>query len=699
MANIADLVVSLKADIADFRTGMDQANQHLSQMRQQSSDAAEAIKGLSSVMEGIASAETIRRIADFGASLVESAARLQEVTQALGVNAEQYQVLGVAAQQAGVPTDVFARSMEVLARNIDLVSTGGAANVAKVFAELGLSVHNADGSIRSAGDVLEDLAHNRLFEAESEAQKFAQVMILTGGRSAEAGLLINALNGNLKDFAAASKQAQEAGLILDDQTLKGAEELETSISNIWTRIKNRFTEGIVDAYKNPLGSLMGEWQLPPAPGQQQEAGSPPPGPAVVDPTQAKQLQSFQETYQKLLQTEQQDADYQAKLRAAYQEGAAEVAKVAAAHAADKAQLELLEAAQRDHVTATQAEITAVRDAAAANELNTRAAAAQKQLTDAMAESQKKYSDQVTVVMSETDGLTEKQNKLADALGILEQQLVSGNIQWDEYVQRAKAAQQVLDNLGANQGDAQFAKGLSSDLDTAIGKMTDFSAMIEEKQKTKGKDSIFAQLSQDANEFTESLEKLLLKLLIINPLLNSLGLGEQGNGKQLPTLWGGIGGSAGSPSSSFNSFESSVASGGKSVLSFLSGLFGGMGGPGSTVDADATTGASLNGDIVDALSDGALGMMAFAYGGDFTVGGSGGTDSQRVSFLASPGERVSVRTPEAASADNNNNGRRGMGGDININMPISGVHSDSFMATKDQIMSDLIRAISASKRYA
>ena len=82
-------------------------------------------------------------------------------------------------------------------------------------------------------------------------------------------------------------------------------------------------------------------------------------------------------------------------RVAYQQGAAAVAQVAAAHAADKAQLEFLEAAQRDHVTATQAEINAVREAAAANAINTKAAAEQKQVEDALTESQKKYSDQVT----------------------------------------------------------------------------------------------------------------------------------------------------------------------------------------------------------------------------------------------------------------------------------------------------------------
>ncbi|TAK45265.1 MAG: hypothetical protein EPO27_10625 [Betaproteobacteria bacterium] len=42
-----------------------------------------------------------------------------------------------------------------------------------------------------------------------------------------------------------------------------------------------------------------------------------------------------------------------------------------------------------------------------------------------------------------------------------------------------------------------------------------------------------------------------------------------------------------------------------------------------------------------------GIFGFATGGDFTVGGAGGTDSQLVAFRATPGERVSVRTPEQA----------------------------------------------------
>ena len=44
--------------------------------------------------------------------------------------------------------------------------------------------------------------------------------------------------------------------------------------------------------------------------------------------------------------------------------------------------------------------------------------------------------------------------------------------------------------------------------------------------------------------------------------------------------------------------------------------------------------------------------AFRTGGDFTVGGSGGPDSKMVSFRATPGEHVSVRTPQQTKNDTN-----------------------------------------------
>ncbi len=67
------------------------------------------------------------------------------------------------------------------------------------------------------------------------------------------------------------------------------------------------------------------------------------------------------------------------------------------------------------------------------------------------------------------------------------------------------------------------------------------------------------------------------------------------------------------------------------------LFGGSG----------TLGGGPNGStggIFGALLNAVPASLRFAQGGSFTVGGSGGTDSQFVGFRATPGERVSVTRP-------------------------------------------------------
>lgn len=56
---------------------------------------------------------------------------------------------------------------------------------------------------------------------------------------------------------------------------------------------------------------------------------------------------------------------------------------------------------------------------------------------------------------------------------------------------------------------------------------------------------------------------------------------------------------------------------------------------------AAVGVAAAANVAQILSQNTQG---FAFGGDFAVGGTGGTDSQLVAFRATPGETVSVRTP-------------------------------------------------------
>jgi tape measure domain-containing protein len=74
---------------------------------------------------------------------------------------------------------------------------------------------------------------------------------------------------------------------------------------------------------------------------------------------------------------------------------------------------------------------------------------------------------------------------------------------------------------------------------------------------------------------------------------------------------------------------------------------------------------------------------YANGGDFIVGGNGGTDSQKVQFMATPGERVTVETPGQQSAK-----AGGSGADyqrpVNVTMNVYAKDANSFRESESQI---------------
>lgn len=83
-------------------------------------------------------------------------------------------------------------------------------------------------------------------------------------------------------------------------------------------------------------------------------------------------------------------------------------------------------------------------------------------------------------------------------------------------------------------------------------------------------------------------------------------------------------------------------------------------------------------------------LAFANGGSFMVGGSGGTDSQLVQFLASPNEQVNIQTPaqqrELAAALAGAGGGRGK--TVIVNMNVSTPDANSFRRSQNQTLLQL-----------
>ncbi len=102
---------------------------------------------------------------------------------------------------------------------------------------------------------------------------------------------------------------------------------------------------------------------------------------------------------------------------------------------------------------------------------------------------------------------------------------------------------------------------------------------------------------------------------------------------------------------------------------------------------AGAGASAGGGVASLL--GAFGLPGFQTGGQFTVGGAGGIDSQLVAFRATPGERVNV--------DNPNNGARSSGGGVTIVQNITTPDAGSFRQSQGQIAAEAQAAASRASR--
>jgi hypothetical protein len=680
MASIGELVISLRADIANFRSGMDQANKSLDEVKQHAAAASSGMADLQKYFESFATIAGARELLEFANGLVETAAQIGYVTRALGVNAAQFQEQQFAFRQGGVDAAVFGTSMEKLAKNIDLVATGaGSKQLVEVFSRLGLSATNFDGTLRSTSDLLDDLAHDKMFQAESEAKKLADYMLLTGSRGGEAALGVNALGASFdktKADAVAVNQVMSQDVI--DTLTRVKEQFETGA----TAAENFFATMLAEALKGGNGPNLytltdGLLGVPPGAGAPNVPKPPtadkPAGPPVQPGggEQAKQLQSFNTDYDKLIANYRQDLDYQQQLKTAYTENAAAVRQLQVDHAGELVVYKLLDEAEAKHVAVSDQMLESARLAAEADENAKLMASEQKTVTDALAASIKKQDDAMQALIATSDSLTPKEQKLADTEGLLIQAFDRRLISADQFNQKLKALQDTAN--GPDKGMKELTSGLSTDVSGLIGKLTDFSTLIANKKKG---DSIFSQLTQDANDFTKSLRDLLEKLLVINPLLNAAGLGDQGNGKQLPTL--GLGSGSG------------ISGGGGGILSFIKGLFGGT--TTGASDANAIAGSSINSDIMDSFSDSlTFGVPGFANGGDFVVGGNGGVDTSLVMFKATPGEKVSVgQNAEHGSTTTHQ---------YFYSPTYVTPNADSFKKTNDQHGADAIRQMQRANRYA
>ena len=127
---------------------------------------------------------------------------------------------------------------------------------------------------------------------------------------------------------------------------------------------------------------------------------------------------------------------------------------------------------------------------------------------------------------------------------------------------------------------------------------------------------------------------------------------------------------------------------------LAGSLGGGIGSASTMTTNGgfivNSPTANSGGMFSNIFSGIGSLFGFARGGSFMVPGSGGTDSQPVGFMATPGEKVTVETKQQQQERGGNN--------YNVTFNVKAHDVNSFNASKPQMAVNLRQMIEQAGRY-
>lgn len=232
MAAKPEVDLKITADTTGLVKGVDVAKGSLAGLKAEMS-ALQAVgaKSLSFLgFAGVAAAATAAATAIGGA--VKSAAdygdQLDAMSQRTGVAVEDLAKLQYAAKLSDTSAEALGSGLTKLAPLISSAAAG-APESGKLFEKFGISVRNADGSVRGASDVLGDLAD--VFASMPDGTQKTALAVEFFGKKMGAEL-IPLLNSGRDGLKAMGDEAERLGLVLNKEQTKAAADFNDNLDKL-----------------------------------------------------------------------------------------------------------------------------------------------------------------------------------------------------------------------------------------------------------------------------------------------------------------------------------------------------------------------------------------------------------------------------------------------------------------------------------
>jgi hypothetical protein len=217
---IGALRVVIGADTAALEKGLSSAQGSLSKF------AGGLGKGLAAVGAAAIAAGAAIGIAVKNA--IDEADNLGKMAQSFGVPIEELSRLKHAADLSGVGIEDLGKSVGRLSKAMVETAGGGVGPATQAFTALGISVKNTDGTLKSSGGVMTELA-GKFENMEDGAGKTALAMALFGKQGASLIPLLNAGADGLREMM---EEADALGIVIDGRTAKSAEAFNDNLTRL-----------------------------------------------------------------------------------------------------------------------------------------------------------------------------------------------------------------------------------------------------------------------------------------------------------------------------------------------------------------------------------------------------------------------------------------------------------------------------------
>ena len=185
--------------------------------------AGESLRGISMVAGAVDVA-----LAGLTVKAGQSADDLNTLAKVTGIGTDQLQKYKLSADLMDVSVESIAKSQQKLKKNM-LGALDGTNDQAQYFADLGINIQNADGSLRNASDVFDETIE-ALGKMENETQRDAIAMALLGKSATELNPLIE--DGGETYKKVADIMATNGLEIVSQETLDKANQFNDALDTI-----------------------------------------------------------------------------------------------------------------------------------------------------------------------------------------------------------------------------------------------------------------------------------------------------------------------------------------------------------------------------------------------------------------------------------------------------------------------------------